>query len=132
AAVEAARVLADELSAHPKAVKKVTGELDELLTFLDFPAEHWKHLRTTNPIESPFSTVRLRTRVTKGAGCRQAAVAMAFKLLEAAQDRWRRVDGYELVPMVRAGATFIDGKLVERPDQRQEEHEDQITEERAA
>jgi putative transposase len=132
AAVEAARVFADELSAHPKAVTKVTGELDELTTFFDFPAEHWKHLRTTNPIESPFSTVRLRTRVTKGAGCRQAAVAMAFKLLEAAQERWRRVDGYELVPLVRAGATFIDGKLVERPDQREEEHDKQISEELAA
>lgn len=125
AAVEAARLFADELSAHPKAVNKVTGELDVLLTFFDFPAEHHKHLRTTNPIESPFSTVRLRTRVTKGAGCRDAAVAMAFKLLEAAQERWRRVDGYELVPLVRAGATFIDGKLVERPDQRDEiTHED--------
>jgi putative transposase len=132
AALEAARVLANELSAHPKATKKVIDNLDELLTFFDFPAEHWKHLRTTNPIESPFATVRLRTRVTKGAGCRQAAVAMAFKLLEAAQDRWRRVDGYELVPLVRAGATFIDGKLVERPDQREEETDEEITEERAA
>ncbi len=113
-------MLADELSAYPKAVKKITGELDLLLTFFDFPAPHWKHLRTTNPIESPFSTVRLRTRVTKGAGCRDAAVAMAFKLLESAQERWRRVDGYELVALVRAGATFIDGKLVERPHPREE------------
>ncbi len=69
--------------------------------------------------------MRLRTRVTKGAGCRAAAVAMAFKLLEAAQQRWRRVDGYELIALVRAGARFIDGKLVERPDQRNEiTHED--------
>lgn len=132
-ALEAARLFADELSDHPKAVAKITDHLDMLLTFLDFPAEHHKHLRTTNPIESAFATVRLRTRVTKGAGCRDAAVAMAFKLLEAAQDRWRRVDGYQLVPLVRAGATFIDGKLIERPDQREEEETDQeITEERAA
>ena len=92
------------------------GELDVLLTFYDFPEPHWKHLRTTNPIESTFATVRLRTRVTKGAGNRQAAVAMAYKLLDAAQDRWRRIRSPELVPLVRAGATFIDGKLQERHD----------------
>ena len=115
-ALAAAKVLADELADHPKAVGKVTGELDVLLSFYDFPEAHWKHLRTTNPIESTFSTVRLRTRVTKGAGNRQAAVAMAFKLLEAAQDRWRRIRSPELVPLVRAGATFIDGQLQERSD----------------
>ncbi len=113
AAVEAVRVFSEELAALPKAAKKVTGELDQLLTFYDFPADHWKHLRTTNPIESPFSTVRLRTRVTKGAGCRQA-VAMAFKLLEAAQERCRR-DGYELMPLVRAGTTFMTGSSSSDP-----------------
>jgi putative transposase len=85
-----------------------------LLAFYDFPAEHWVHLRTTNPIEPTFSTVRLRTRVTRGAGSRKAALAMAYKLLDAAQARWHRIAGPELVPLVRAGATFIDGKLQER------------------
>ena len=98
----------------PKATKKITGELDVLLAFYDFPLEHWIHLRTTNPIESTFSTVRLRTKVTRGAGSRKAGLAMAYKLLDAAQDRWRRINGHELVPLVRAGATFIDGKLQER------------------
>jgi putative transposase len=120
-ALTAAKIFADELSDHPKAVAKIMSELDVLLTFYDFPEPHWKHLRTTNPIESTFSTVRLRTRVTKGAGNRQAAVAMAYKLLDAAQDRWRRIRSPELVPLVRAGATFIDGKLQERSDQ---EHQD--------
>jgi putative transposase len=127
-ALAAAKVFADELSDHPKAVAKVIDELDVLLSFYDFPAPHWKHLRTTNPIESTFSTVRLRTRVTKGAGNRQAAVAMAYKLLDAAQDRWRRVRSPELVPLVRAGATFIDGQLQERSDQ----HDEATDEERAA
>lgn len=120
-ALMAAKIFADELSDYPKAVAKIMSELDVLLTFYDFPEPHWKHLRTTNPIESTFSTVRLRTRVTKGAGNRQAAVAMAYKLLDAAQDRWRRIRSPELVPLVRAGATFIDGKLQERSDQ---QHQD--------
>jgi len=124
-ALAAAKVFADELSAHPKAVAKIMSELDVLLSFYDFPAPHWKHLRTTNPIESTFSTVRLRTRVTKGAGNRQAAVAMAYKLLDAAQDRWRRIRAPELVLLVRAGATFIDGQLQERsPEHAQDTHEE--------
>ena len=72
------------------------------------------HLRTTNPIESTFSTVRLRTRVTRGAGSRRAALAMAYKLLDAAQARWHKIAAPELVALVQAGATFIDGKLHER------------------
>ncbi len=71
----------------PKAVAKITDELDTLLAFYDYPAEHWIHLRTTNPIESTFATVRLRQRVTKGPGSRAAGVAMAFKLMESAQAR---------------------------------------------
>lgn len=132
-AVQAVKVLTDELSSHPKAVAKITDHLDRLLTFFDFPAEHWKHLRSTNPIESTFATVRLRTKVTRGAGSRDAATAMAYKLLDAAQQRWRRINGPELVPLVRAGATFIDGKLVEREDTRttEEEHDDN-TQEHAA
>jgi transposase-like protein len=101
----------------PKATAKVTGELDTLLAFYDFPAEHWQHLRTTNPIESTFATVRHRTRVTRGPGSRAAGLAMAFKLLEAAQARWRAVNAPHLVALVRAGAVFVNGKLVERPEE---------------
>ena len=99
----------------PKAVAKITGDLDELLAFYDYPAEHWVHLRTTNPIESTFATVRHRTKVTKGPGSRAAGLAMAFKLIESAQDRWRAVNAPHLVALVRAGATFVNGKLIERP-----------------
>jgi putative transposase len=99
----------------PKAVAKITDDLDVLLAFYDYPAEHWIHLRTTNPIESTFATVRLRQRVTKGPGSRAAGIAMAFKLIESAQARWRAVNAPHLVALVRAGATFEKGKLVERP-----------------
>ena len=101
----------------PKAVAKVVNDAEELLAFFDFPAEHWLHLKTSNPIESTFSSVRLRTRVTKGPGSKAAGLAMAFKLLEAAQDRWRAVNGPHLVALVRAGARFDKGVLIERPDE---------------
>lgn len=113
-ALTAAKAFADAFSAFPKATAKVMDELDTLLAFYDFPQEHWVHLRTTNPIESTFSTVRLRTRVTRGAGSRKAALAMAYKLLDAAQARWHNIAAPKLVPLVRAGAIFIDGKLQER------------------
>jgi putative transposase len=114
-AVRAAHTFAQEFGAKwPKAVAKIVDDLETLLGFYDFPAEHWVHLKTTNPIESTFATVRLRTRVTKGAGSRAAGLAMAFKLIEAAQDRWRAVNGPHLVALVRAGATFRNGMLVER------------------
>ncbi|MFB6851027.1 IS256 family transposase [Streptomyces sp. NPDC056341] len=100
----------------PKAVKKITDDVDELLAFYDFPTEHWVHLRTTNPIESTFATVRLRTKVTKGAGSAAAALAMVFKLVESAQARWRAVNAPHLVALVRAGARFERGHLVERPE----------------
>ena len=100
----------------PKAAAKITDDLDVLLAFYDYPAEHWIHLRTTNPIESTFATVRLRQRVTKGPGNRAAGVAMAFKLIEAAQQRWRMVNAPHLVALVRAGTVFVNGKLVERSD----------------
>src|SRR3954468_18135092 len=100
----------------PKAVAKITDDVDELLAFYDYPAEHWIHLRTTNPIESTFATVRHRTKITRGPGSRAAGLAMAFKLIEAAQKRWRAVNAPHLVALVRAGATFVNGKLVERPD----------------
>jgi transposase-like protein len=106
---------ADEYGAkYPKAVSSLVENRDRLLTFFDFPAEHWKHLRTTNPIESTFATVKLRQRVTKGAGSRKAGLAMVFKLMESAQGRWRRLDAHELMPLVRAGVRFIDGKQLER------------------
>jgi transposase-like protein len=101
---------------YPKVVKRITDDEDELLAFFDFPAEHWIHLRTTNPIESTFATVRLRTKVTKGAGSRAAALAMVFKLIESAQARWRAVNAPHLVALVRAGARFERGLLVERPE----------------
>jgi putative transposase len=104
----------------PKAVAKITDDAEELLCFYDFPAEHWLHLKTSNPIESTFSSVRLRTRVTKGPGSKAAGLAMAFKLLEAAQDRWRAVNGPHLVALVRAGARFDKGVMIERPDEAQE------------
>jgi transposase-like protein len=100
----------------PKATAKVTGSEEELLAFYDYPAEHWIHLRTTNPIESTFATVRHRTKVTKGPGSRAAGIAMAFKLVQAAQARWRSVNAPHLVALVRAGATFRNGLLVERSE----------------
>jgi transposase-like protein len=99
----------------PKAAAKITDELDVLLEFYRYPAAHWVHLRTTNPIESTFATVRLRQRVTKGPGSRVAGIAMAFKLIESAQRRWRTVNAPHLVALVRAGAIFRNGELVERP-----------------
>ncbi|MGE3658026.1 MAG: IS256 family transposase [Mycolicibacterium sp.] len=100
---------------YPKAVAKIVDDLDTLLEFYHFPAEHWIHLRTTNPIESTFATVRLRTKVTKGPGSRSAGLAMAYKLIDAAQARWRAVNAPHLVALVRAGAVFHKGKLLERP-----------------
>jgi putative transposase len=103
---------------YPKATEKLLKDREVLLTHFAYPAEHWLHLRTTNAIESTFATVRLRTKKTKGAGSRSAGLAMAYKLLEAAQARWRCVNGAHLVALVRAGATFVDGVKVEREDSR--------------
>jgi putative transposase len=97
---------------YPKATAKLDRDWDALTAFYAFPAEHWRHLRTTNPIESSFATVRLRTKVTKGAGSKKAALAMAYKLLDAAQARWRRFNGHELIADVLAGAVFKDGERV--------------------
>ena len=113
-ALNAARAFAGQFAQWPKATAKVADDLERLLAFHDFPSEHHAHLRTTNPIESTFATVRLRQRVTKGAGSRSAGLAMAYKLLDAAQQRWRRVNAPHLVAVVRAGGVFVDGVLQER------------------
>jgi transposase-like protein len=97
---------------YPKAMAKLDRDWQHLTAVYDFPAEHWRHLRTSNAIESSFATVKLRTRVTKGAGSKKAALAMAYKLLDAAQERWRRFNGHELVADVLAGARFKDGAPV--------------------
>jgi len=125
-AAAAAKAFAAEFGVKwPKAAAKITNDVDVLLSFYDYPAEHWVHLRTSNPIESTFATVRLRTRVTKGPGSRAAGVAMAFKLIEAAQDRWRMVNAPHLVALVRASALFVNGKLVERPGDQDQQGGDQ-------
>jgi putative transposase len=110
----------------PKAVAKVVDDQEALLTFFGFPAEHWVHLRTTNPIESTFSPVRARTRVTKGPGSKDAGLAMVFKLLEAAEGRWRAVNGPHLVALVRAGARFEKGRLVERTKEAPDEEINEV------
>jgi transposase-like protein len=121
-ALVAMQAFAREFGAKwPKAVAKVVDDADVLLAFFDFPAEHWIHLKTTNPIESTFATVRLRTRVTKGPGSRAAGLAMAFKLIEAAEQRWRAVNSPHLVALVRAGAKFEKGVLIERNNQDDQE-----------
>ena len=97
---------------YPKAVECLLKDQEELLAFYDFPAEHWQHLRTSNPIESTFATVRLRTSKTKGAGSRAACLAMAFKLVECAQNHWRKLNGSTLLPAVVAGVIFKDGTKV--------------------
>jgi putative transposase len=101
----------------PKAVAKITDDLDVLLEFYNYPAEHWVHLRATNPLESTFATVRLRQRVTKGPGSRAPGVAMPFKLIESAQQRWSAVNAPHHVAPVRGGARLEKGLLVERPDE---------------
>jgi len=100
-----ATFVAEHEAKYPKAAKALATETDKLMTHFDLPAEHWKHLRTTNPIESTFATVKLRQRVTKGAGSRAAGLAMAHRLLLLAERSWRRLDGHELLPLVRAGVT---------------------------
>jgi putative transposase len=104
----------------PKAVSKIVDEKEALLTYYDYPVEHyWRHLRTSNPIESVFGPVRARTEVTKGPGSRKAGLAMIFKLMEAAQGRWRKLTGARnLVALVRAGAEFKYGKLVEGSEEK--------------
>ena len=94
---------------YPKAVECLFKDRDVLLTFYEFPAKHWVHLRTTNPIESTFATVRLRTARTKGCGSRTACLTMVFKLARCAEKHWRRLNGKELIPEVIQGVNFVDG-----------------------
>src|SRR6516225_7854350 len=109
------RFAAEYQAKYPKAVESLAVNWERLTAFFDFPAEHWKTLRTTNVIESAFATVRLRERVTKGAGSRTKGLLMAFKLLDMAQQRWRCLDGAFLLPLVRAGTKFIDGVQKQTP-----------------
>jgi putative transposase len=115
------RFVKDYEAKWPKATEKMTKDREALLAFFDFPAEHWVHLKTTNPIESTFATVRLRTKVTKGPGSRAAGLAMAYKLIEQAQTRWRAVNAPHLVALVRAGVTFEKGVMIERTQDQDEE-----------
>jgi transposase-like protein len=98
---------------YPGAAECLEKDRDELLAFYDFPAEHWLHIRTTNPIESTFATVRLRTVRTKGSGSRTACLTMVFKLAQCAQKTWRKLNGSALLPDVIAGVKFIDGAKAE-------------------
>ena len=108
------QILPPYMRRSPKVAEVLRRDEAELLACFAFPAEHWLHLRIGNVIESPFATVRLRQRVTKGAGSREKGLLMAFKLLGMAQSRWRRINSPQLVPLVRAGAAFIDGVRAER------------------
>ena len=92
-----------------KAVAKLIKDRDAMLTFYDYPAEHWKHIRTSNPIESVFATVRHRTKRTKGCLSRKTGLAMAFKLMMSAQKKWRKLDGQNRLPEVIEGVEFRDG-----------------------
>jgi putative transposase len=113
---EVAHFVEEFKARYPKAVDCLAKDQERLLTFFDFPAEHWVHLRTTNPIESPFATVKTRTRQTKGAGSRKAGLALACQLILAAQKRWRLVNAPHLVALVREGVVFRDGeKVVSQP-----------------
>jgi len=97
---------------YPKAVEKLTKDRDELLAFYDFPAEHWQHVRTTNPIESTFATVRHRTSRTRNCLSRATFLAMAFKLIEAAEKSWRKIRGAENIEALLKGIPFKDGTPV--------------------
>lgn len=100
-------------SKYPKAVECLVKDKDDLFAFYDFPAAHWIHLRTTNPIESTFATVRLRHRTTKGNGTRKATLTMVYKLCKEAEKGWRKLQGFKLISLVEAGKKFKDGELVD-------------------
>lgn len=99
---------------YPKAVECLTKNWTELTTFFDFPASHWQHLRTTNPIESSFATVKLRTKVTRGAGGKETAEVMAFKLLKECEKKWRVIRGRDEIKNLLEGVAYKDGVMVPR------------------
>lgn len=101
---------------YEKAVGKLVKDRDVLLAFYDFPAEHWKHIRTTNPLESTFATVRHRTGKTKGCLSRKTGIAMTFKLMISAQGRWRKIDGSNRMPEIIQGIAFVDSIKQLQPD----------------
>ena len=94
---------------YAKATECLSKDREALMAFYDFPAEHWMHIRTTNPIESTFATVRLRTNKTKGCGTRTACETMVFKLMESASKGWRKLNGAVLLPEILQGMKFVDG-----------------------
>ena len=104
------RFVAEFKDKYPRATDTLTKDQDKLLTFFNYPAAHWVHLRTTNPVESPFATVKQRMKVTRGAGSRDAGLAMAFKLLLQAEEKWRKVNAPHLLPLVQTGMKFPDGE----------------------
>lgn len=99
-------------SKYPKAMQCLAKDKDELLAFYDFPAEHWGHIRTTNPIESAFATVRLRTKKTRGCGSRDTTLAMVFKLMQSAEKRWIKIRKFQLLNLVVNNVKFKDGEQV--------------------
>ncbi len=103
---------------HAKAVTCLEEDWEELFTFMRYPAAHWLHLRTSNVIESVFSPAKVRTRKTKGAGSREAGLALAFKLVSTAQQRWRKVNAPQMVRLVREGVRFKDGQIVPMPSEK--------------
>lgn len=103
---------------YPKAMECLEKDREELLAFYDFPAVHWIHLRTTNPIESTFATVRLRTKKSKSCGSRDTTLAMVFKLMQTAQKRWKRIKGFQLLELVVNNVEFRDGEPVENQSDR--------------
>ncbi len=100
-------------SKYPGAMERLRKDREELLAFYDFPAEHWIHIRTTNPIESTFSTVRLRSKRARNCGSRETTLAMVYKLLETAQKRWKRIKGFDLLALVVNNVKFKDGEQVQ-------------------
>ena len=105
------RFLSEDEAKHPKATACLHKDKDVLFTFYDFPAEHWRHIRTTNPIESTFATVRHRTRQTKGCGSRMATLMMVFKLAAQAERHWQKLNKAQLLAKVIQGVAFIDGVM---------------------
>lgn len=103
---------------YPKAMECLRKDRTELLAFYDFPAEHWVHIRTTNPIESTFATVRLRSKRSKNCGSRETTLTMVFKLLESAEKRWRKFKGFSKLELVINNVKFKDGEMVKSEDNR--------------